>query len=90
MEKFIKNLNLNKSGHYENNKYIIDLSDSNEYSKMYTLLDNSSILSLDPESTQISESSSMLIYNDDDFKYDIKLSANYNQDEYKVIISEIK
>lgn len=90
MEKFIKNLNLNKSGHYENNKYIIDLSDSNEYSKMYTLLDNSSLVSLDPESTQISESSSMLIYNDDDLKFDIKLSANYNQDEYKIIISEIK
>ena len=88
MEKFIRDLNLNKSGHYEKNKYIIQLEDSNEFSRVYTLLDNSNLVWLDTEAVLISEHSTVLVYNDEDLNFNVKLIADYDGENYQIIISE--
>ena len=39
INKLLKKLDLSNEGRYENKFYILPIADSNEYAKMYTLLD---------------------------------------------------
>ena len=39
INKLLKKLNLSNDGRYENKFYILPIADSNEYAKIYTLLD---------------------------------------------------
>lgn len=39
INKLLKKLGLSNDGRYENKFYILPIADSNEYAKMYTLLD---------------------------------------------------
>ena len=41
INKLLKKLGLPNDGRYENKFYILPIADSNEYAKMYTLLDTS-------------------------------------------------
>lgn len=74
-----------------NNKYVITLSDSNEYARMYTLLDKNDSVYLDDlqVGNMISEHSSILkfIYGDEEFT--VSLEANFDEDIYKVVVERI-
>ena len=41
MEEFVKSLGIDVKGHYVAGDYVIDLADSQEYSKVYSKLENS-------------------------------------------------
>lgn len=85
MDEFIKSLGITDDGHYESdNKYVIDIEDSNKYSKIYSILDKSDKVDLDTDLTLVSSKVSELTYLSDD--YDIKLIANFTDDVYKVIV----
>lgn len=86
MEEFAKSLGIDKPGTMSGDKYIIDLDDSNEYSKFYSLLDKSSLVDLDTSSTLVNENVSELLYMSDD--YDIKLVGNFGRDLYRIIITK--
>lgn len=86
IEEFVKDLGIYLDGHWEESKYVIDLVDSDEYSKMYTILDNSEKVDLDEDSTLVTDKVSELLYLSDD--YDIKLVANFADDIYKIVIKE--
>ena len=86
MEEIAKKLNIEYPGELVNDKYIIPLMTSDEYSKMYTLLDKSELVELDPDSTLVTDKVSELRYLGDDFE--VKLSANFNDDIYRVVISK--
>lgn len=87
MDKFIKDLGITYSGSFENNdSYVIDLVDSNEYSKVYSILDKSDKVELDTETILVSDKLSEIIFRDD--KYEVKLLANFVDNVYKVVVSE--
>lgn len=90
MDDFIKSLGLD----YDNGKktdngdYSIKIDNSDEYAKVYTLLDTSDIVSLDTNVMKMDEHKSELFYNSD--KYTVLLFADYDSDKYKCVISERK
>jgi hypothetical protein len=43
IEKLLKELGLKNTGRYDNHFYIIDIDNSNDYAKMYSLLDEKAI-----------------------------------------------
>lgn len=85
MEEFAKKLGIPYPGEVVNNKLIIPLVDSDEYSKMYTLLDKSDMVDLDTSATLVTEKVSELLYLSDE--YDVKLVANFSDNLYKIVIS---
>ena len=85
LKELLDSLYITKPGKMNGDKYIITLSNSDEYSKMYTLLDKSDA-SLDPEGMIMSSSDSMMTYLTDDF--DITLKADFDNDRYYLIIEE--
>ena len=86
MEEFAKKLNITYPGELVKDKYIIPLMTSDEYSKVYTLLDKSELVELDTESTLVTDKVSELTYYGEGFE--VKLDANFNDDLYRVVISK--
>jgi hypothetical protein len=86
MEEFAKKLGIDYPGEVINNKYIIPLTDSDEYSKVYTLLDKSDLVELDTTCTLVTDKVSELQYFNDEFT--VKLDANFPEDFYRVVITK--
>ena len=82
VEEFAKQLGITQEGSYVEDVYVIPLKDSNEYSRVYTLLDKSNLCDLDGEEINLGVQNSLLVYLSDDF--DIKLLANFDTDTYSV------
>lgn len=88
LQALLKSLNITKEGKMSNNKYLITLDNSDEYSRMYTNLDKNGDTYLDPEGMIMSSSTSLMTYLTDDF--DITLKADFDNDNYYLIIEEAK
>ena len=86
MEEFAKKLVIDYTGEIVNNKYIIPLTNSDEYSRIYTLLDKSDLVDLDTSSTLVTDKVSELQYFNDTFT--VKLDANFVDDLYRVVITK--
>jgi hypothetical protein len=85
LKEFVKKLNINLDGRMEGEKYIIDIANSDEYSRMYTLLDNSDLVDIDEDSTLLTDKVGELLFIGDD--YDVKLVGNFAQDLYRIVIT---
>ena len=91
LDNILKELNLDvypgTSG--KNNSYILDLNSDNEWGKVYTILDNSPLLYQRDENTLLTEHNSSLIYEYDDENIMFNLKADFDNDQYSLVISEI-
>lgn len=90
INKFLNELDLSFTEEpiIEENTYTFLISDSDEYAKVYSILENSSLVDLEEDSVIITEHNNILKYYSDDF--DIELQANFDSDTYKLIISEVE
>ena len=87
-EEFAKQLGIDKKGSYVDDVYVITLENSNDYSRVYTILDKSELCDLDVEEINLDVQNSLLVYLADDF--DIILKANFDTDDYSVSFEEVK
>ena len=89
----LKRLEIEDTGRYDNHFYVIDLTDSNEYARMYTKLDKNAINTEYPEFTSNSNSATVKIVNyfeleESNITYNIFLFADFKKDKYYVKIGE--
>lgn len=92
-KKVFDKLQLDKTGYYDNSFYVIDLDNSNEYAKMYTLLSKNAInteypnFEVNTNKTTVGTTNyfELTIDNTD---YDIFLLADFKNDRYYVKIGE--
>lgn len=86
MEEFLNSLGIKGQLQKSNSSYVLDILDSNEYGKIYSILDKSDEVEEDPESSQVTlDYSSIQFYNDE---YNIQLIADFENDEYRLTIKE--
>lgn len=88
VKEFAKSIGLEQDGYQDGAKYIIELVDSNEFSRVYTLLDKSELLDIQEDATLLTDKVGELLYLSDD--YDVKLVGNFISDIYRVVITEGK
>ena len=86
MEEFIQELGIQGKLNKVNGKGIIDIQDSNEYGRIYSRLDRSELLEEDEDSSQITLDNATIVYEGDD--YQLTLLADFNADQYKLVIKE--
>ena len=87
-DEFARQLGITKEGKYLDDTYVITLKDSNEYARMYTILDKAENVDLDTENMNLSMQSTIMNYLADEF--DIELSANLNEDVYTISFTPAK
>lgn len=91
LEEILETLKLNTYPGIEgkNNSYIIDLNSDTEWGKVYTILDNSPLLYQRDENTLLTNHNSSLIYEYDDTDIIFNLKADFDSEQYSLVISEI-
>ena len=86
MEEFLNSLGIEGQLQKSKSSYVLDILDSNDYGKIYSILDKSDEVEEDPESSQVTlDYSSIQFYNDE---YNIQLIADFENDEYRLTIKE--
>lgn len=86
MDEFLADLGIDGNFRRSASSYVLDIEDSNEYGKIYSILDNSDLVEEDGESSQITvDYQSVQFYNDD---YLLQLIADFESDEYRLTIKE--
>ena len=93
IKDILQKLDISSTGHYDNHFYIIPLTDSNEYARMYTKLDKNAINTEYPEFTINSNNSTVKIVNyfeldEDNITYNIFLFADFDKNKYYIKIGE--
>lgn len=82
-EEFLKSIGITKSGEMSSTQsYVIDLTNEDEYAKIYSLLDKSAELEVIDDSSTITIYDSNIAFNSKDFI--INLIADFTQDTYKL------
>ena len=93
IKNLLRRLDIDLTGSYDNHFYIIPLSDSNEYARMYTKLDKNAINTEYPEFTKNTNDTTTKIINyfeleEDTIVYNIFLFADFEEDKYYIKIGE--
>lgn len=87
LEKFLEKLGITQVGHYtKTNTYVIDIDDSDEYGKIYSLLDKSDEIEEDEDSSTITVHTSNIMFESDNYQF--TLIADFDQDTYKLVCKE--
>ena len=91
MEEMLAELNLDHlPGEWgRGNAYVIDLGSDVEFGKIYTLLDNAKDVYQEEESVLLTVHNSQIIYTYKD-EYQLVLKADFDNDLYSLICSELK
>jgi len=93
IKNLLKKLNIKDTGYYNNHFYVIELSDSDEYSRYYTKLDELAINQEEPGFGVNTNNTTVKITNYfeievDNVNYQLFLIANLDNDTYYLKIKE--
>lgn len=87
VEKYLKDLGITKEGKVQGDKYIVTLQDSDDFARMYSILETSNDLDIDDSLSLISNTASKIFYASSD--YEITLNANFMSDTYTIVAKEV-
>lgn len=86
IKDFLNSIGIYKEGNFKDKQYIIDISNSNEFGKYYSILNKSDLVNEDIEVSTVNVENSNIKFNSDDF--DLTLIADFNNSIYKLIVEE--
>ena len=89
VEKLVKELGINRVGTYSRDgSYVIDLKSADDFGKIYSLLDQNADLDYMDDTSLLNVNNSSLNYRYNN-EYQISLMADFNEDQYKIVINEL-
>lgn len=93
IKNILAKLDIEKTGFYKDHAYIINLDDSTEYARLYTILDKNAVNTEFPDFVKNTADSTIQITNyfeiyDNNIPYDLFLSADFDEDKYYLKITE--
>ena len=94
IKTILTRLNIAETGTYNNNFYIINIENSDEYAKMYTKLSKYAINTEFPTFGTNTNNSTIKVTNyfeveEDNNKYNLFLIADFQKDEYYLKIGDV-
>lgn len=88
-QEYLKQLNINKSGEYSDDAYVVDLLDSTEYGRVFSLLDRSDDLDIMQDNQVVTTEGSSLTYESLSQSYLLSLLADWEGNVYQLVVSKI-
>ena len=93
-QEYIKELGINKQANKsDNNSYVVDILNSDEYGRIYSILDkaiDSEELEMLEDNQVVTEQGSSLLYESTSEPYLLNLLADFDGDVYQLIINRIE
>lgn len=93
VKQILKKLEIDKPGQYDDNMFVINLENSNEYAKMYTKLEKNATNTEYPSFGTNTNNTTVKVTNyfeliDNNITYNIFLVADFDKDSYYLKIAE--
>ena len=89
MKSFLNKLGITQAGYFtEDDNYVIDLEDSDEFNNIYGKLDKSDLVEENEDASVVNLDVTNIIYFCDNFV--INLIADFTQNEYKIVVIEVE
>lgn len=89
MKDILKKIGITEAGHFsEDDNYIIDFENSNQFNKAFSRLEKSDLVEENEDSSVIDLNVSNVLYVNDDYSFN--LIAEFEQDVYRLVVSELK
>ena len=88
-QEYLKQLNINKSGEYSDDAYVVDLLDSTEYGKVFSILDRFDDLDIMQDNQVVTTEGSSLTYESLSQPYLLSLLADWEGNVYQLVVSKI-
>lgn len=89
VEDFLDELKISLRGSRSSSgSYVIDIADSEEFAKIFSLLDKSDLVEEDGDQNIVTFHNTSQLFRGDD--YDIVLLGDLDNDQYKMVISEVR
>lgn len=87
MREFLKQLGINRVGHYSNKGYyVIDLNSDVEIAKCFSQLSHSDLVDEVEDKSIITVDSMSQVFESDE--YEITLLSDFNSDRYQIVVKE--
>ena len=88
--EYLQSIGINKEGEYTEDAYIVSLTNSNEYGRIFTILEKSDDLDIMEDNQVITEQGSSLMYESESQPFIISLLADFDQDIYQLVVNTIQ
>lgn len=89
MKDILKKIGITEAGYFsEDDNYIIDFENSNQFNKAFSRLEKSDLVEENEDSSVIDLNVSNVLYVNDDYSFN--LIAEFEQDVYRLVVSELK
>ena len=91
VKSYLRSIGITQEGNIgDDNAYVIDLVDSDDYGKMFSRLERVKDLDLLEDNQVITEQGSSLMYESESEPYLLNLIADFDGDVYQLVVNEIK
>lgn len=88
MKEILKKIGINEPGYFSEDKnYIIDFESSEQFNKAFSRLEKSDLVEENEDSSVIDLNVSNVMYVSDEYSFN--LIAEFEQDIYKLVVSEL-
>ena len=88
--EYLQSIGIDKEGEYTEDAYIVSLINSNEYGRIFTILEKSDDLDIMEDNQVITEQGSSLMYESESQPFIISLLADFDQDIYQLVVNTIQ
>lgn len=89
-ETVLKNIGIKKSGTYsDDGSFVVDIDNSDEFGKVYSILEDSDLLDLQEENSILTEDDANLNYLYGDGEFLVSLTGDFDGDVYQMTVTEI-
>lgn len=89
MKELLSKIGITEPGYFSDSKtYVIDFESSNDYSKAFSKLDITDLVQEVEDSSISNTTVSNVLYTND--QYSLNLIANFEDDEYKLVVHEMR
>ena len=89
-QQYLTIIGTTKEGEYTEDAYVVSLTISNEYGRIFTILEKSDDLDIMEDNQVITEQGSSLMYESESQPFIISLLADFDQDIYQLVVNTIQ
>lgn len=90
VKEYLKSIGIHYIGTETDKAYVIDLANSDDYGRVFSILDRCDDLDILQDNQVITEQGSSLMYESDSTDYILNLIADFDADKYQLIVNNIE
>ena len=88
-KEYLESIGIDKQGEYNNDGYVVPLIDSNDYGKVFSILEKSDDLDILEDNQVITDEGSSLMYESISEPFLLNLIADWEANIYQLIVIDI-